>query len=251
MKASAIEFKLRMLIMIGIVVLGFWSPWLELPGTTIVGWGARTPLLEWIALEVSRAGILSFTAAAPMAIVLGALIAALGVLFRVWGAAYLSYGTIHHPEMQAGAVMASGPFRYVRNPLYLGGWFMIVGIAFLMPPSGALFAIALLTIFLFRLILGEEAFLTAQLGEPYREYLRRVPRLIPRLRATLPSDRQQPHWLMAILTELNPIGVFITLAILSWTYDHLLMLKGIVISFGISLVIRAIMPRGHASPDLA
>lgn len=251
MKASAIEFQLRMPIMVATIILGFWSPWLELPGTSIVGWGARTPLLEWLALEVSRAGILSFTAAAPAAIVLGAVFAAFGVVFRVWGAAYLSYGTIHHPAMQAGPVMAGGPYRYIRNPLYLGGWFMMVAIAFLMPPTGALFTIALLSIFLLRLILAEEAFLLNQLGEPYREYLRAAPRLIPRLRTSLPAAPQQPHWLLALVTELNPIGVFITLGILSWSYDHLLMLKGIVISFGISLVIRAIMPRGHASPDPA
>ena len=39
----------------------------------------------------------------------------------------------------------------------------------------------------FRLILGEEAFLTGQLGEPYREYLRAVPRLIPRWHSNLPQ----------------------------------------------------------------
>ena len=39
----------------------------------------------------------------------------------------------------AGAVMAAGPYRYVRNPLYLGGWFMFAAISLLVTPSGALF----------------------------------------------------------------------------------------------------------------
>lgn len=251
MKASATEFKLRMLIMVAIIVVGFWSPWLALPGTTIVGWGARTPLLEWLALEVSHAGVLTFTTAAPAAIVLGAIFAALGVVFRMWGAAYLSYGTIHHPEMQASTMMASGPYRYVRNPLYIGSWFTIAAICFLMPPTGALFTIASLSLFLLRLVLAEEDFLKAELGEPYSAYLLSVPRLIPRLRTNLPAAHQHPHWLLALLTELNSVGVFITLGILSWNYDHLLMLKAIVVSFGISLVIRAIMPQGHVSPDPA
>lgn len=251
MKASAIEFKLRMLIMVAIIVVGFWSPWLALPGTTIVGWGARTPLLEWLALEVSRAGLLTFTTAAPISIVLGAVLAALGVVFRLWGAAYLNYGTIHHPEMQAGAVVAGGPYRYVRNPLYIGSWFTIAAICFLMPPTGALFTIVLLTLFLLRLILAEENFLQAAIGEPYREYAGAVPRLFPLLRTNLPAAHQHTHWLLALLTELNPIGVFVTLGILSWSYDHLLMLKAIVVSFGISLVIRALMPQGHVSPDPA
>ena len=128
----------------------------------------------------------------------------MGAILRVWGTAYLGYGTVHHGQMQAGAVMAAGPYRYVRNPLYLGVWCMMAAMAFIMPPTGALFAMTLLTVFSLRLILGEEAYLSAQLGEPYQAYLRAVPRLIPRLRTTLPrSDanrngsrrayRDQPH----------------------------------------------------------
>lgn len=43
---------------------------------------------------------------------------------------------------------------------------MFFAMAFIMPATGALFAMALLTVFLLRLILGEEAFLAAQLGSP-------------------------------------------------------------------------------------
>ena len=246
MRATAIEFRLRMVIMVAIVTLGFWSPWIEKWGL-----GVRTPLLEWLALELSRMGVMSFTVAAPAVIILGAFFAAVGAIMRIWGAAYLGYGTVHHAEMQAGAVMADGPFRFVRNPLYIGAWFMFVAMAFLMPSTGALFSMTLLTVFLLRLILGEEDYLSRQLGEPYKEYLRAVPRLFPRVRTSLPAAGRKPHWLVAFFTELNPIGVFITLAFLSWRYDHVLMLKGILISLGASLVVRAFMPRGHEKPDPA
>jgi protein-S-isoprenylcysteine O-methyltransferase Ste14 len=244
MKASSIEFRLRMVIMVAIVVLGFWSPWIE-------GWslGSRNSLLEWLALEVSRLGLLRFSFATPAVIILGALIAALGAILRVWGSAYLGYGTVHHAQMQAGAVMADGPYRYVRNPLYIGGWCMMAAMSFVMPATGALFAMALLTLFLLRLILSEEVFLAGQLGEPYWEYRRAVPRLFPRLGRGLPLAGHKPHWMIALLTELNPIGVFITMAFLSWSYNNVIMLKGILISFGASLVVRALMPREHASPD--
>jgi protein-S-isoprenylcysteine O-methyltransferase Ste14 len=243
MKASAIEFRLRMVIMVAIVVLGFWSPWIEL-----WGWGERGSLLEWLALEVSRLGLLRFTYSTPAVIVVGALIALLGAILRVWGTAYLGYGTVHHGEMQAGGVMADGPYRYVRNPLYIGGWCMMAAMAFVMPPTGALFSMILLTVFLLRLILGEEAFLSDKLGEPYQEYLRAVPRLFPRLGAGLPAAGHKPHWVIALLTELNPIGVFITLAFVSWTYDNELMLKGILVSFGVSLVTRALFIGAKQKP---
>jgi hypothetical protein len=128
---------------------------------------------------------------------------------------------------------------------------MMAAISFLMPASGALISIPLFTVFLLRLILAEEAFLSAKLGEPYREYLRAVPRLVPRFRAALPSAGDKPHWLVAVITEVNPIGIFVTFAVLAWRYDYLLMIKSVLISFGISLVVRAFMPREHANPDPA
>jgi protein-S-isoprenylcysteine O-methyltransferase Ste14 len=246
MKATAIEFRLRMWIMVAIIVLGFWAPWIE-----GLGIGERMSTLAWLPMELSRLGVASFATASAMVIVLGALVAGVGMIFRVWGSAYLGYTTVHHAEMQAGGMMADGPYRYVRNPLYLGGWFMMAAMALLMPPTGALFSITLLTVFLLRLILGEEAFLSGQLGEPYREYLRTTPRLIPRLRGALPAAGDKPRWLTAVLGELNPIGVFITLAVLSWSYDHMLMMKGILISFGVSLVVRAMMKRGQVDSSLA
>lgn len=246
MKASAIEFRLRFVIMVMVVILGFWSPWIEAWGI-----GHWISMLEWLPLELSRLGMSSFTAASAAVIVLGALVAGIGAALRIWGTAYLGYGTVHHGDMQAGVVMADGPYRHVRNPLYLGTWCMVAAMSLLMPPTGALFTMVLLTIFLMRLILGEEAFLAGQLGDSYREYRRMVPRLIPRLRASLPCSGQKPHWLTAVIAEVNPIGVFLTLAVVSWSYDHRMMVRAILISLGVSLVVRAVMPRGEAGPDPA
>jgi protein-S-isoprenylcysteine O-methyltransferase Ste14 len=244
MRASAVEFRLRMFINTAIIMLGFWAPWIE-----ALSIGKRIPLLEWLALQLSRLGLFPFSIAIPVVIVLGAIVAAIAMILRVWGSATLGPGTVVHPDMQAGAVMASGPYRYVRNPLYLGIWFMVASMTLLMPPTGALLAIALITIFLFRLILAEENFLSAQLGQSYRAYLRTVPRLIPRLRTPLPATKTRPQWARAFLAELTPIGIFITLAFLSWNYDNTLMIKAILVFFGASLVLRAFMPAVRAIPD--
>lgn len=243
MRASAIEFRLRMLINAVIIVLGFWAPWIE-------PWGIdrRIALLEWLPLAISRAGLLSFTVASPAVIVASALVAAVGAMLRIWGTAYLGPATVQHAQMQAGAVVADGPYRYVRNPLYLGMWGMAAAMAFLMPPTGALFTMALLSVFLLRLTLGEEAFLADRLGEPYRAYLRAVPRFMPRVRTPLPSAGARPDWLRAVPAELLPIGVFFTLAVVSWSYDNRLMGRVILISFGLSLVVRAFMPGAPVTP---
>ncbi len=236
MKASAIEFRLRMVIQVIIVSIGMWAPWVR-------PWDfeRRISTLQWLALEMSRLGLASFTVSAPVVIIFGALLAAAGAVLRVWGAAYLGYNVVHHEKMQAGAVVAAGPYRYMRNPLYLGGWCMMAAFSLLLTPSGALFIMALITVFYLRLILGEEAFLVAQLGEPYREYLRAAPRILPRLGAGLPRAAAQPHWLTALLTEVMPIGIFVTLAFVSWTFDNGLMLRWILVSFVASMVARGLM----------
>lgn len=225
-----------------IIILGFWAPWIEAWGI-----GRRMTLLEGLALELGRTGVVRFTVAVPVVIVLSALIAAIGAALRVWGTAYLGTGTVNSLNMKAGGVVADGPYRYVRNPLYLGLWFMVAAMAFIMPVTGALFAMVLISVFLLRLILGEEAFLSAQIGEVYKAYQRAVPRLIPRLRSPLQKSGGRPHWMLAVMAELTPIGVFVSLAFLSWGYDSRLMGRTILIFFGASLVVRALMPQTPAT----
>ena len=155
MRASAIEFRLRMVINGIIIILGFWAPWIE-------AWhiGRRITLLEWLALEIGRAGIASFSTATRALLVIAMLVGAKAVLFRVWGSAYLGPNTVSNVNMVAGQVMAEGPYRYLRNPLYIGLWCMVIALAFLMPVSGAVFAVVLIALFAMRLTLAEEAFLT-------------------------------------------------------------------------------------------
>jgi protein-S-isoprenylcysteine O-methyltransferase Ste14 len=247
MNASAVLFRYRMAINTVLVILGFWAPWID-----YLGIGRRISLLEWSALEISRLGMLRFTVAAPAVIVVAALIAAIGAFFRVWGTAYLGPGIVQHAQMKAGSVLADGPYRYVRNPLYLGLWCMVLALAFIMPPTGALFTVVAITIFVLTLISGEEAFLTAQLGEPYRAYLSAVPRLFPRFRTSLLPTGRKPRWLRALLAEPIPIGVFLALAVFSWTYNNQLMIRIILVSLGVSLITRAFLsgtPQSSLDPE--
>jgi len=248
MKATAIEFRLRMLINMVIIVFGFNAPgspaWNAFTGSP-----PQAPLLEWLPLQLSRAGLIPFSAATPAMIVIASILAGVGTILRIWGSAWLGPGTVTNSQMMADAVLADGPYRYVRNPLYIGVWCMIASLAFLMTPVGALFTMVLITFFQFRLILGEEAFLALKLGLPYEAYLKAVPRLIPRLRAAQAPTGRKAHWTRAVLTETTPIGVFIAFAVLSWRYEYWLMVKAIVVSFGVGLVGRALVLGNNKEPD--
>jgi protein-S-isoprenylcysteine O-methyltransferase Ste14 len=237
MGATALEFRLRMVINAATIVLGVWAPWVPSE--------RRLYLLEWLPREVAHLGLMSFSSAVTALLIVSGGLAALGAILRVWGAAWLGPSTVTHLDMKAAAVVAGGPYRYLRNPLYVGLGCMVASIALFMPPSGAAVSMLLLTFFLVRLTLGEEAFLSARLGDPYRAYLQAVPRFFPRLPSKLPKSDARPQWVRAILSELTPIAVFVAIVVFARTYDAHLMARIILIGLGASLVVRAFLPRAE------
>ena len=227
--------------MAALITLGFWAPWVEYAPDWL-HLGTRTTAWLWLGFELGSLG-LTPTSGIVLATALMIAVAALAVWVRVWGTAYLGNYTVQNAEMKAGEVLADGPFRYVRNPLYIGTFLTIGSICVLMPMSGAALTIVLLTLFLIRLILGEEAFLAPRLGEPYAAYCKAVPRLIPSLRPRVAAGGRKPRWGHAVLGEILPIGVLVSFAALSWQYDSHLLMRAVLISFGISLVTRALVSR--------
>jgi protein-S-isoprenylcysteine O-methyltransferase Ste14 len=75
----------------------------------------------------------------------------------------------------------SGIYRWVRNPIYLGGAMVLLGVA-LSRRSPSLLAIACLFLPVMHLVVvrREEPRLMRKYGGDYAEYKRRVPRWIPR-----------------------------------------------------------------------
>ena len=239
MKASAMEFRLRMVIMAAIVIVGFIAPL-----AAVSGGSRQMTLLQWLAIELARTGLASFAVATPMVIVLGALLAAIGAILRIWGSAWLGFATVLNGQMKAGTQMVDGPYRHLRNPLYLGLWCTLAALSFLMPPTGAAFTLIASGIFLYRLILGEEVFLATKFGSPYEDYLRASPRLFPRLffrGIKLQPTGRKAGWIHAFLSELSPVGVLLSFFVFAWSYDSHLMAEVILVCFGLSLVVRGLM----------
>jgi protein-S-isoprenylcysteine O-methyltransferase Ste14 len=81
--------------------------------------------------------------------------------------------------------VAVGPYRYVRNPMYIGGFLVLAGFG-LAIRSGAvvLFSAIWFALFQFFVIYVEEPGLRARFGDAYERYCRTVPRWIPRTRGS-------------------------------------------------------------------
>jgi protein-S-isoprenylcysteine O-methyltransferase Ste14 len=237
MRASKFEYQFRFILHALIFFLGFSPMWLAIPGTS-----RKT---TWITLATlfSEHRWLSFFTATDFFLVIAIVLMALAAFLRVWGAAYVGSSVVVSPTMHGSALLADGPYRRTRNPLYLGTLLHTVGISMLMPVSGAVFAIVLIWILQIRLALAEEPFLASRFGQSYLEYEARVPRFLPALTPQVPAAGKQPRWIQAVLGELYFVLACGVLAIWGWEFNAQPLYRGILISLGAWLVVRAFLPK--------
>ena len=147
----------------------------------------------------------------PLSVSIGFLFVAAGELVRFWAAGHLRK-TIE--------LITSGPYRYTRNPLYLGRLLIFTGICIM----------ALLPYYINWIVLGlgyvvffgyylqrkervEPARLRQTHGEPYERYFKAVPALFPTLKpypegASIgwSSDRMlrnREHWMVIGLLAIS------------------------------------------------
>jgi protein-S-isoprenylcysteine O-methyltransferase Ste14 len=234
MNAAALAFRFRVAIFLLLYLVGFLPPW----GAGVRG-GSEGTL--WLAASTlaARSGWIGLAAATVTVTLIALACLATGAMLRVWGTAYLSSGVMRGAVMQGDRLVAAGPYRYLRNPLYLGSWLLGFATSLLMPPSGAAFFLPAFSLFALSLISAEERFLTAQLGNVYQQYCRRVPRLWPSIGGADAISSARPHWLQALLAETYPIAFTGCFAIFAWRYNARILIQCLLICYGLSLVIRA------------
>ena len=137
----------------------------------------------WIALQL-RAYDRNFSFTLPQGTV------AVGIILMLAGGvlAILCIGTfvvrgrgtpaLFDPPRQFVAI---GPYRYVRNPMYIGGFTLLLGLAFyLRSVSILLMVLVLLPVCHLLVVLHEEPTLKRKFDGPYENYLATVRRWLPR-----------------------------------------------------------------------
>jgi protein-S-isoprenylcysteine O-methyltransferase Ste14 len=222
MKATDFEFRNRFWIFGLIFGLGFWLYALDhvnsvqcLINITI---GANSPHADLLA---------------RCALAFAALLTLLAALLRTWATSYLRSDVMQDHDLRAERLVASGPYRHVRNPLYLGNFLMAVGMGFLASRLGFVVIVLGNLIFCLRLIGLEESNLQKEQGESYFEFCRRVPRLWPSLRPRLPDSGLKPHWKQALIGELFMWGFFVAMAAFAVTLNA----KALWITIAASIVL--------------
>jgi protein-S-isoprenylcysteine O-methyltransferase Ste14 len=239
MKATAFEFRYRFWIIVAIYVLGFTAPWDFF--WHVDGAGPNAHVWGWLAAMLSRGGAMSISGAFDAVLVAAIVCAAAGAWLRVWGTATLGEDVMSDQSFRGDGVAASGPYRFLRNPLYVGSWLNTLALAILMRPSGAVFAVVGIVAFQMRLILGEEAFLREKLGAAYVEYCAAVPRLLPRFKVRGSRfEGKTAMWGRAAVAEVYMWMSAAAFAVFGWQYDANLLIRCVLVSLGVALVARGV-----------
>jgi len=136
-----------------------------------------------------------FEQATIWSLIFGFLISLIGEAIRLWGVSWAGSETRTTGNVGGTYLIISGPFAYVRNPLYVGNILIYLGFGIM---SLALFPylqiIAMLFfIFQYNLIVEEEEqYLKRTYGKQYEKYFAAVPRFFPRLTPYRDISVEQP-----------------------------------------------------------
>ncbi len=148
-----------------------------------------------------------------------AAVMAAAALLRTWASSYLQATVVYAGDVKSEWLVADGPYRRVRNPLYLANVLLVAGMGAMMSRLGLVVGIAAMLVFCYRLMLREEADLTAAQGERYRRYLQAVPRLWPSLAPRIGSAGQTPRWAAGFKAELWCWGYAVAVLTFAATLD--------------------------------
>ena len=103
-----------------------------------------------------------------------------GLALHAWSTATLARG--ERRGTAASTPVTDGPFRYVRNPIYLAGITLLLGVGLLYSPWRAVdvgLPLLLLLYFHVAVVRVEEPELRRRFGSKYEDYCTRVPRWLP------------------------------------------------------------------------
>ena len=91
--------------------------------------------------------------------------------------AFQQLGTEVKPWLPSTQIVASGSYRYMRNPMYVAGVLIIAGLALALGSDWILVMLVPTAVVLhYGVVLREERYLERKFGDAYRQYREAVPR---------------------------------------------------------------------------
>jgi protein-S-isoprenylcysteine O-methyltransferase Ste14 len=149
----------------------------------------------------------------------GIVLLIVGELIRFWALGFV--------EKKGQKLAMSGPYAFVRNPLYVGNFFLGLGVAVIV------WNWIILVIFLAGFlgiytgtIRDEEKHLREMFGKPYEDYCRNVPSFLPRLTPYTAPEKDSFLWSRIIKHHeyITVAGIFLMIMLIH-LYDEVFLAK--------------------------
>ncbi|MFH1209069.1 MAG: isoprenylcysteine carboxylmethyltransferase family protein [Candidatus Omnitrophota bacterium] len=149
----------------------------------------------------------------------GIVLVVIGELIRFWALGFV--------EKKGRKLAMNGPYAFVRNPLYVGNFFLGLGVAVIVWNwiILVLFLAGFLGIYT-GTIRGEEKHLREMFGKPYEDYCKNVPSFLPRLTPHVAPEKESFLWSRIIKHHeyITVAGIFLMLMMIH-LYDELFLAK--------------------------
>ena len=119
-----------------------------------------------------------------LSLIVGFTIVFIGEMIRFWGVSIAGAETRTTGSVGGTYLITSGPFAYVRNPLYVGNMLVYAGIGVMsMARFPWLLVVAVVWFYVqyYLIVTKEEEYLAEKFGVQYTEYCKNVARFLPRL----------------------------------------------------------------------
>jgi protein-S-isoprenylcysteine O-methyltransferase Ste14 len=194
MRATRFEFEQRFWIIGAIFWVGFSLAVLD--STNVAA-----AIVSGLFPAVDENGLRALTLVRAV-FVCGALLVFVAAFLRTWATAHLRTVVVHDMRQHSEALVADGPYRYVRNPLYLANMPLVAGVGLMASRLGWAFMVVAMWLFMYRLIFREESGLLETQGESYRRYMHAVPRFVPALTPRVAAGGGRPQWGQAFAGEI-------------------------------------------------
>jgi protein-S-isoprenylcysteine O-methyltransferase len=154
------------------------SPWISLVWRVVfalaVIYAVRVPSVRDVVVRVH-----SYTAPLSGMGLIGVMLCASGIAFAIWARKTLGENWSSRPSVKAGhELVTSGPYRYVRHPIYSGMLLGLLGTAAAIGLPGLVMFLVVCGVFANR-VRAEDQLMTEQFPDWYPEYRRQTKAIVP------------------------------------------------------------------------
>ncbi|MCL4478433.1 MAG: isoprenylcysteine carboxylmethyltransferase family protein [Deltaproteobacteria bacterium] len=143
-------------------------------------------ILTIIILVLAKPSFVGFKANLAI-LIIGGFVVLSGEAIRIWAVGY-SGMTTRSKKLIADRLTTEGPYSIIRNPLYLGNFFITLGFSVI---ANQIIVIPMVVVYFvfqyYPIVIREEHFLLEKFGDAYKQYTSEVPRFFPLMLKTKKS----------------------------------------------------------------